>query len=136
MSLLPKQIPDQHVERQYLENLKELIAYGERDYNQKLAFRYRKDNTIIDVTFCQFAEDVYVVVLTTITIASLKVYDIVAVMTGGRDETSVLGFEMVNQQQRFQSYGHSSALAVVLFLFVLPLIVYNARSMAKQREIR
>ncbi|MBQ2614966.1 MAG: AMP-binding protein [Clostridia bacterium] len=56
---MPKQIPDQHVERQYLENLKELIAYGERDYNQKLAFRYRKDNTIIDVTFCQFAEDVY-----------------------------------------------------------------------------
>ncbi|MEE6388461.1 MULTISPECIES: sugar ABC transporter permease [Microbacterium] len=77
-----------------------------------------------------------IVVLTTITIASLKVYDIVAVMTGGRDETSVLGFEMVNQQQRFQSYGHSSALAVVLFLFVLPLIIYNARSMAKQREIR
>jgi hypothetical protein len=24
----------------------------------------------------------------------------------------------------------------VLFLFVLPLIIYNARSMAKQREIR
>ncbi|MDD7929057.1 carbohydrate ABC transporter permease [Microbacterium thalli] len=77
-----------------------------------------------------------IVVLTTITIASLKVYDIVAVMTGGRDETTVLGFEMVNQQQRFQSYGHSSALAVVLFLFVLPLIIYNARSLAKQREIR
>ncbi len=77
-----------------------------------------------------------IVVLTTITIASLKVYDIVAVMTGGRDETSVLGFEMVNQQQRFQSYGHSSALAVVLFLFVLPLIIYNAQSMRKQREIR
>ncbi|MDR6866743.1 alpha-glucoside transport system permease protein [Microbacterium resistens] len=77
-----------------------------------------------------------IVVLTTITIASLKVYDIVAVMTGGRDDTTVLGFEMVNQQQRFQSYGHSSALAVVLFVFVLPLIIYNARSMRKQREIR
>ncbi|GAB3147816.1 hypothetical protein GCM10027058_07340 [Microbacterium neimengense] len=77
-----------------------------------------------------------IVVLTTITIASLKVYDIVAVMTGGRSNTSVLGFEMVNQQQRFQSYGHSSALAVVLFLFVLPLIVYNARQMRKQKEIR
>ncbi|MFG6444100.1 carbohydrate ABC transporter permease [Microbacterium sp. P06] len=77
-----------------------------------------------------------IVVLTTITIASLKVYDIVAVMTGGRSNSSVLGFEMVNQQQRFQSYGHSSALAVVLFLFVLPLIVYNARQMRKQKEIR
>jgi alpha-glucoside transport system permease protein len=77
-----------------------------------------------------------IVVLTTITIASLKVYDIVAVMTGGRSNSSVLGFEMVNQQQRFQSYGHSSALAVVLFLFVLPLIIYNARQLRKQKEIR
>jgi len=77
-----------------------------------------------------------VVVLTTITIASLKVYDIVAVMTGGRSNSTVLGFEMVNQQQRFQSYGHSSALAVVLFLFVLPLIVYNVRQIRKQKEIR
>lgn len=77
-----------------------------------------------------------IVVLTTITIGSLKVYDIVAVMTGGRANTTVLGFEMVNQQQRFQSYGHSAALAVVLFLFVLPLIVYNANQMRKQREIR
>jgi alpha-glucoside transport system permease protein len=57
-------------------------------------------------------------------------------MTGGRANTSVLGFEMVNQQQRFQSYGHSAALAVVLFLFVLPLIVYNANQIKKQREIR
>ncbi|MDR2998444.1 MAG: sugar ABC transporter permease [Microbacterium sp.] len=77
-----------------------------------------------------------IVVLTTITIASLKVYDIVANMTGGRSNSSVLGFEMVNQQQRFQSYGHSSALAVVLFLFMVPLIVYNVRSLRKQREVR
>jgi len=77
-----------------------------------------------------------IVVLTTITIAALKVYDIVAVMTGGRSNSSVLGFEMVNQQQRFQSYGHSSALAVVLFLFVLPLIIYNVVQMRKQKEIR
>jgi alpha-glucoside transport system permease protein len=77
-----------------------------------------------------------IVVLTTIAIAALKVYDIVAVMTGGRANTSVLGFEMVNQQQRFQSYGHSAALAVVLFIFVLPLIIYNARQIKKQREIR
>ena len=73
---------------------------------------------------------------TTIAIGALKIYDIVAVMTGGRNDSTVLAFEMVNQQQRFQSYGHSSALAVVLFIFVLPLIIYNARSMRKQREIR
>lgn len=77
-----------------------------------------------------------IVVLTTITVASLKVYDIVAVLTGGRSNSTVVAFEMVNQQQRFQSYGHSSALAFVLFLFVLPLIIYNVRQMRKQKEIR
>jgi alpha-glucoside transport system permease protein len=77
-----------------------------------------------------------IVVLTTITIASLKVYDIVAVLTGGRSNSTVVAFEMVNQQQRFQSYGHSAALAFVLFLFVMPLIIYNVRQMRKQKEIR
>ncbi|MFJ6654243.1 carbohydrate ABC transporter permease [Microbacterium sp. NPDC091313] len=77
-----------------------------------------------------------VVVVTTIAIGALKIYDIVAVMTGGRSDTTVLAFEMVNQQQRFQSYGHSAALAVVLFIFVLPLIVFNVRQIRKQREIR
>ncbi len=77
-----------------------------------------------------------VVVVTTIAIGSLKMYDLVATMTGGRSNTSVLAFEMVNQQQRFQSYGHAAALAVVLFIFVIPLIVFNVVQIRKQREIR
>lgn len=77
-----------------------------------------------------------VVVLTTIAIGALKIYDVVAVMTGGRSNTTVLAFEMVNQQQRFQSYGHAAALAVVLFIFVIPLIVFNVIQIRKQREIR
>ena len=77
-----------------------------------------------------------IVVLTTITIAALKLYDIVAVMTGGRANSTVLGFEMVNQQQRFQSYGHSAALAVLIFIFVTPLIIYNVLQLRKQREVR
>ncbi|KAA9108488.1 sugar ABC transporter permease [Microbacterium rhizomatis] len=77
-----------------------------------------------------------VVVVTTVAIGALKIYDIVAVMTGGRANTTVLAFEMVNQQQRFQSYGHSAALAVVLFIFVIPLIVFNIVQIRKQREVR
>ena len=77
-----------------------------------------------------------IVVLTTITIAALKLYDIVAVMTGGRSNSTVLGFEMVNQQQRFQSYGHAAALAVLIFVLVTPLIIYNVVQLRKQREVR
>ncbi|HEV7950360.1 MAG TPA: sugar ABC transporter permease [Glaciihabitans sp.] len=76
-----------------------------------------------------------VVVLTTISIASLKVFDIVRTMTAGANETSVIANEMYSQWQGFE-VGRSAAFAVVLFLLVLPIVVYNARQLAKQREIR
>ncbi|MBH0116591.1 sugar ABC transporter permease [Salinibacterium sp. NG253] len=76
-----------------------------------------------------------VVVLTTISIASLKVFDIVRTMTAGANETSVIANEMYSQWQGFE-VGRSAAFAVVLFIMVLPIVVYNARQIAKQREIR
>jgi alpha-glucoside transport system permease protein len=76
-----------------------------------------------------------VVVLTTISIASLKVFDIVRTMTAGANQTSVIANEMYTQWKGFET-GRSAAFAVVLFLLVLPIVVYNARQIAKQREIR
>jgi alpha-glucoside transport system permease protein len=76
-----------------------------------------------------------VVVLTTISIASLKVFDIVRTMTAGANETSVIANEMYSQWQGFE-VGRSAAFAVVLFVMVLPIVVYNARQIKKQREIR
>ena len=76
-----------------------------------------------------------VVVLTTISIASLKVFDIVRTMTAGANETSVIANEMYSQWQGFE-VGRSAAFAVVLFVMVLPIVIYNARQIAKQREIR
>ena len=77
-----------------------------------------------------------IVVLTTISIASLKVYDIVSAMTGGRNDTTILAYEMVRQFQLGSRTGYSSALAVILFVLVLPIVIYNARQIQKQREIR
>ena len=76
-----------------------------------------------------------IVVLTTISIASLKVFDIVRTMTSGANETSVIANEMYTQWKGFET-GRSAAFAVVLFLLVMPIIVYNARQIKKQREIR
>jgi len=76
-----------------------------------------------------------IVVLTTISIASLKVFDIVRTMTGGQYETSVVANEMYSQL-RFFEQGRSAAFAVVLFLLVLPIVIYNARQLKKQQEIR
>ncbi len=77
-----------------------------------------------------------VVVVTTISIATLKVFDIVRTMTAGNFDTSVIANEMYTQAFRAGEQGRGSALAIVLFLMVLPIVIYNVRVMSKQREIR
>ena len=77
-----------------------------------------------------------VVVLTTITIATLKVFDIVRTMTAGNYDTSVVANEMYTQAFRAGEPGRGAALALILFLLVLPIVVYNARVLRQQREIR
>ena len=74
-----------------------------------------------------------VVVWITISITSLKVYDIIAVTTAGFNNTSVLGYEMVRQFSLFPPQtGHSAALAMLIFILVIPFIAYNARSLVKE----
>ena len=77
-----------------------------------------------------------VVVFTTISIATLKVFDIVRTMTAGNFNTSVVANEMYTQAFRASEIGRGSALALILFIFVLPIIIYNVNVLRKQREIR
>ena len=77
-----------------------------------------------------------VVVFTTISIATLKVFDIVRTMTAGNFETSVVANEMYTQAFRASEVGRGSALALILFVMVLPIIIYNVNVLRKQREIR
>lgn len=77
-----------------------------------------------------------VVVITTITIITLKVFDIVRTMTAGNYDTSVIANEMYTQAFRAGEPGRGAALALVLFLMVLPVVIYNARVLKQQRQIR
>ncbi|MGR0219861.1 carbohydrate ABC transporter permease [Agromyces sp. ZXT2-6] len=77
-----------------------------------------------------------VVVVTTISIATLKVFDIVRTMTAGNFETSVVANEMYTQAFRANEAGRGAALALILFLMVLPIVIYNVNILRKQREIR
>lgn len=72
-----------------------------------------------------------VVVLTTVGIATLKVFDVVRTMTGGQFDTSVLALEFYNYSFRYSQYGTGAALAVVLFILVLPIVIYNVVQMRK-----
>jgi alpha-glucoside transport system permease protein len=77
-----------------------------------------------------------VVVVVTISISTLKVFDIVRTMTGGQFDTSVIANEMYDQAFRFGQAGQGSALAVVLFVLVMPIVIYQIRNLRAQREGR
>jgi alpha-glucoside transport system permease protein len=77
-----------------------------------------------------------IVVFTTILIAVLKIFDIVKTMTGGNFNTSVLANEMYTQTFVQGDQGHGSALAVVLFIGVIPVLIYNIHQLRKERATR
>lgn len=79
-----------------------------------------------------------VVVLTTIAMGSLKAFDIVRTMTGGNFGTSVIANEFYTQsfRQGEQGVGVGAALAVILFIIIIPVIVYNVRQMRLAEDVR
>jgi alpha-glucoside transport system permease protein len=72
-----------------------------------------------------------IVVLTTISIGTLKVFDIVRTATGGNFKTSVLAYEFYVQSFRSFNNGLGAALASLIFVLVIPIVVYNVRQMRK-----
>ena len=72
-----------------------------------------------------------IVVLTTISITTLKAFDIVRTTTGGNFDTSVLAYEFYVQSFRSFDQGLGAALAVLIFVLVMPIVIYNVRQMRK-----
>lgn len=68
-----------------------------------------------------------VTVATTVAILTLKVFDIVATMTGGNFSTDVIATLQYKQMFQFFDDGRGSALAVILLIAVTPVIWYNLR---------
>ena len=75
----------------------------------------------------------FIVVLATGVVGALKVFDIVRTMTGGNFSTNVLANEMYSQVFVQFDTGKGSALAIVLFLLVTPILVYIIRSLRMER---
>lgn len=75
-----------------------------------------------------------IVVLTAIGIATMKIFDIVRTMTGGNFDTSVVANEFYNQSFIYNNSGLGAALAVLLFVLVIPIVVFNARQLRRTVE--
>jgi alpha-glucoside transport system permease protein len=77
-----------------------------------------------------------VVVATTLVIQALKKFDLVWVMTGGRFKTDVVATLFYKEAFVIGDFGVGAALAVVLLLWVLPIMLISIRRFQFQEETR
>jgi alpha-glucoside transport system permease protein len=73
-----------------------------------------------------------IVVAVTVFIATLKLFDIVRAMTGGHHGTDVLAHNMWDQAFRLGNDGRGATMAVLLFILVIPVVIYQVRNMSRQ----
>jgi len=83
------------------------------------------------VTLPQISTTIAVIV-TTLIVGVMKVFDIVKVMTNGQFDTQVLANDMFNTSFNNLDTGRGAALAMLIFLSVLPVMIYNIRNMQKE----
>ena len=77
-----------------------------------------------------------ITVTTTIIIFTLKIFDVVWVMTGGQFGTDVIATQFYRQSFINRNSGFGSAIAIVLLLAVIPVMVYNLRQLREQETFR
>jgi alpha-glucoside transport system permease protein len=76
------------------------------------------------------------VVITTMVINVLKIFDIVYVMTGGNYGTEVIANRMYIEMYNSQQAGRATAIAVILIAVIIPAMFYNIRRFREQEAIR
>ena len=74
-----------------------------------------------------YIQGTIITVATTIVILTLKIFDLIFVMTQGRSGTEVIADLMYKQMFTFQNPGRGAALAILLVIFTLPVMIYNLR---------
>ncbi len=77
-----------------------------------------------------------IVVITTMVINTLKVFDIVYVMTGGNFKTDVIANRMYTEMYKNFNVGHGTAVAVVLVVAIIPFVYLNIKRFMAQEEMR
>lgn len=76
------------------------------------------------------------VVLTTMIISVLKIFDVIYVMTNGNFNTEVIALRMYKELFTFHHLGRASMIATMLLLLTIPVMLYNVRRFTAQEELR
>jgi alpha-glucoside transport system permease protein len=69
-------------------------------------------------------------------INTLKIFDIVFVMTGGNYSTDVIANRMYTEMYVNQQTGRGTAVAMVLVLAIIPFMILNIRRFREQEAMR
>jgi alpha-glucoside transport system permease protein len=75
-----------------------------------------------------------ITVWTTVVIFTLKIFDVVWVMTGGQFGTHVIATQFYRQSFTNRNSGFGSAIAIILLIAVIPVMIYNLRQFREQQE--
>lgn len=81
-----------------------------------------------------FIRSTLITVSTTVVIFTLKIFDVVIVMTGGQFGTDVIATQFYRQYFSNRNFGFGSTIAIVLLIAVIPVMVYNLRQF-REREV-
>jgi alpha-glucoside transport system permease protein len=81
-----------------------------------------------------YIQPTVITVWTTIVIFTLKIFDVVWVMTGGQFGTHVIATQFYRQSFTARNSGIGSAIAIVLLLTVVPVLAYNLRQLREGQE--
>jgi len=76
------------------------------------------------------------VVITTMVINVLKIFDIVYVMTGGNYGTEVIANRLYIEMYKNYQPGRASAIAIVLIMMIIPAMIFNIRRFQEQESTR
>jgi alpha-glucoside transport system permease protein len=73
-----------------------------------------------------------ITVWTTVIIFTLKIFDVVYVMTGGQFGTHVIATQFYRQSFTARNSGYGSAIAIILLITVIPVMFYNLRQLREE----
>ncbi len=73
-----------------------------------------------------------ITVSTTVVIFTLKIFDVIMVMTGGQFGTHVIATQFYRQYFTNRNFGLGSAFAIILLLAVIPVMIYNLKQFSER----
>ncbi len=73
-----------------------------------------------------------ITVSTTIVIFTLKIFDVVWVMTGGQFGTTVIATQFYREYFTNRNFGYGSAIAIILLIAVIPVMIYNLKQFSER----